>query len=629
MLQPLRSRRPAEALGSRLVTILLAAPVVEACGADRPPAAPETPDAQGVLETTVSGLVWRNGPIAESIVTARDGSGVITRGRTDRDGRFDLALGAVSGLVEIISDNLRQRVLVSRVGEAMGDVLLSPVGTLGEAYADSPAEGTRNEKLSVVSSFFLIPLTGDKLSTFDTQLGSSCTEFENPAIGPPALAGLFQGGFRFLGQAMIEETGVTARADDVLEALARDVAADGFLDGIGPDGQTLGFAGVELDPFVMRSRYVNAMTRFLRSDRNQSGFDAACFRRFFDEILLSRSKLFPASTWIGVPFRAGCATCTQLTNGDFSCQAEDCGPCGECNVDFSGAVPTATCTPQALRCPGNCDLCRGVPGEDERFECVADPSVCTGDCSTCADDGRGGFSCRADPPACSGNCATCVPNPSDPMAFACAPEPAACLGDCAVCARAESSFVCQGDTALCPSPAGSGNRCNECQRRTDDLFLCEDIRAMCPPDEERVLTLCLNDESACALSGTEDVRRETWQCSAGECSASVTTFQRACNRNTNGNDCDNLQCDQPFSACRPIDGACSLEGQQSRTCRQPTCLNGTCQDERLVEEERDCPVDTDGRRCGTQDCFRGALPGFEPLCCAAGACAEVCGPCEP
>ena len=556
-----------------------------------------------------------------------------------------------------------------------------------------------------MSSFFLTPLSTIEPAHFGTQLGSSCTDFENPSIGAPALAGLLQGGFRYLSQSLIEDTGVAARADDLLEALERDLSADGFLDGLGPGGQVLAFAGVELDPFILRSRYIHAMTRFLHSTRNKSGFGVDCFRPFFDEILLSRSKLFPSPTWINAPFRTGCASCTQNANGDFSCTTDDCGPCGHCDVDFSGPTPTAACVPQDTRCPGNCDTCVAMTEGEGRFACIAEPSACSGSCSicsndghggfscqedttrcigscaactpglsddtvfeclpqpafcpgncntceptsgdeigfscitdaslcrghcsTCTDDGDGGFSCQADPQQCSGNCAACIVSQTDPTTFECAPRPTACIGDCAVCDGDGQTFNCHGDIALCPSPSRNATRCNECRQRTDTLFLCEDIEAKCPRDSETVLTACLNENSACALTGVEDVRHTDWQCTGGACVAEATTSQRTCHRNTNGNDCGPVDCSTPFSVCESVNDVCSEEGQRTRTCQQPTCLHGSCADERPVEQQTPCVVNTDGRRCGSQSCRRGILPGFEALCCASAACTDVCGPCEP
>ncbi|MEL7367809.1 MAG: hypothetical protein AAFN74_02770 [Myxococcota bacterium] len=613
-----RSRRP-------LLLLLL---VAAACdNSTPPPINPPTTE----IDTTLSGLVWREGPVPETLVVVRDGSGVVTQGRSDMDGRFSLSVGAIAGQIELSSDGLRQRVIVEEVGDTVDDVLLSPIGTLAEAYVDSPAAGTREQKLTVVSDFFQIPLRGDALTTLEQSLGNSCEDFEDTSTGPRALAGLLQSGLRYLGQSLIEETGAPGRADDIVEALVRDVSADGFFDGLGANSQTLSFASVELDALVLRPRYINAMTAFLRSERNRSGFDAACFRRFFDELLLSTSVLFPASTWIQTEFVTGCASCTQLPNGDFSCTTDDCGPCGRCDIDFSGERPSAACVAEESQCSGNCDQCIATAQDPDRFMCAPVPSVCSGTCAVCGDNGDGGFSCQADAQQCTGNCAQCAQSADAANEFNCAPMPSACLGDCSTCAGEGQTFSCQGDVSLCPGPMPSpisGVRCNECRQRADDLFLCEDVRSRCPADTEMALTAC-QSPSVCAETGIETVRLSTWQCTAGECMEAVSDVSRNCSRNTNGIDCGTLECGTPFSSCMQVvvsGNICSEQGMQSRLCQQQTCSNGQCIGLRTVEQRRDCVFDSDGRTCGSQACGREVR---QPLCCRSGQCNLPCGDCGP
>ncbi|MEM7674586.1 MAG: hypothetical protein AAF449_01135 [Myxococcota bacterium] len=609
---------------------IILAMMVAACDNSAPaPINPPTTE----IETTLSGLVWREGPVRETLVVVRDGTGIVTQGRADMDGRFSLPIGAIAGQVELTSDGLRQRVIIDEVGDTVDDILLSPIGTIAEAYVDSPAVGTREQKLTIVSDFFQIPLRGDALVKLDRSLGSSCEDFEDTSVGPRTLGGLLQSGLRYLGQSMIEETGAPGRADDVVEALVRDISADGFFDGIGPNGQQLSFAGIEFDALLLRPRYINAMTSFLRSERNQSGFDASCFQRFFDELLLSTSALFPASTWIETEFVTGCASCRQLPNGDFSCRTDDCGPCGRCDIDFSGAQPVAACVADAGMCTGNCDECVATATVTDRFVCAPVPSVCSGTCATCGDNGDGGFSCQANAQQCGGNCAACAPSAETATEFNCAPVPSACLGDCSTCAGDGQTYSCQGDVNLCPGPMPSpisGVRCNECRQRADDLFLCEDVRSRCPADSEIALTACQNP-SVCATTGIEDVRLMTWQCSAGECLETVSDVSRNCSRNTQGVDCGTLECGSPFSGCTQVisGNLCSEMGMQSRLCQQQTCSNGQCVGVRTVEQRRDCVFDADGRTCGSETCTRDGRQVREPLCCRSGQCNQPCGDCDP
>ena len=590
----------------------------------------ERPEPTGTLESSLSGLVWQNGPVRETRVVVRDSAGDIIQGNTDAEGRFTFDLGPVSGQIEVVSGGLRQRVSVAQVGDTVESVLLSPIGTLAEAYVDSNAPGTREAKLSTVSAFFQTPLTGASLVTFDTRLGESCDDFEDASLGPSALGGLMQSGLRFLGEAMIAESGLSGRPDDILAALVQDLAADGFLDGIGPDGETLSFAGIELDALVLRPRYINAMTAFLRSSRNQSGFDAACFKRFFDEILLSRSALFPASSWINTSFRTGCAACTQLPSGEFACTTDDCGPCGTCSVDFAGPQPTAMCEPAEALCTGTCDRCAPMPDDATRFSCAPEPTLCGGRCASCGDNGEGGFSCRADVDQCEGTCAACVRDVTDQTVYECAANELACTGGCGTCAAEGDAFNCEGNVALCPAPTDGTARCNACIEGAPNEFRCQDRRTLCPADTETVVSECRNEVNVCAQSGTEDVRRVSWVCELGQCLDTETNAQQSCVRITNGDDCGALACTAPFSVCTQASGgdACTNEGVRTRECAQPTCFNGACTNTRTVVQEQGCVFDPVGEQCGARDCPSGRV-SQQFLCCSAPfQCDDVCSQCD-
>ena len=614
-----------------------------------------TDDAGGTLQTTVSGLVWRDGPIAETIIVVRDASGPVMQGRTDGTGRFDLALGPLSSVVEIEADGLRQRIDIPAVGDDVTDVLVSPIGSLTEAYIDSPVAGSRAEKTEIVAAFFQIPLSGDNLSAFDQRLGDNCADVDDIAIGPPALAGLLQAGIRYLGQSMLSEGSGSGRADDLLGALVQDLESDGFLDGIGFNGQPLQFAGIPLDAFTLRSAYINALTAFLRSGRNQSGFDASCFKRFFDEILLSRSPLFPAATWINAPFDAGCAACTQLENGDFACTAGDCGPCGRCEIDFSGETPVAACAARDATCPGNCDQC--VPAaEDGKFECAPQDTACGGDCSQCSADGNGGFSCQSNtdrcigscaactqsadsatdfsctpqPAACAGNCNLCQPVAGDTPGFSCVPTPTACNGNCAACADDGSGgFSCQANLDACPGPTDGSARCNECQPISETEFRCVDQVALCPATSEVARTACNNPTNVCALTGTQQIEVSSFQCLSGACVESVNLENRSCSRDTDGNDCGTLRCTSPWSTCQQTQsGTCDTDGEERRTCQQSICSTGSCSGNRNVTERRDCVYNPGGQLCGEQSC---GASGRQLLCCTSGfpyQCNVACSACE-
>ena len=126
---------------SFVATTLIAALGLQTCGRPTPSSDQGPAHHQTIPETRVSGLVWRNEPVAESLVIIRDENGVVIRGRTDPAGRFDIAIGLMSGLLEITSNGLRQRVPIGKVGESVSGILLSPVGTLAEAYVDSLPRG--------------------------------------------------------------------------------------------------------------------------------------------------------------------------------------------------------------------------------------------------------------------------------------------------------------------------------------------------------------------------------------------------------------------------------------------------------------------------------------------------------
>ena len=609
---------------TRSMGIMIAGFLVTAC-ADTP--GPTPPDDPAVLETTVAGLVWRNAPVPETLVIVRDDSGVITRQQTDAHGRFDIGLGAVRGMVELTADGLRQRVEVTTVGDTVEGVLLSPVGTLAEAYVDAAVAPSRADALNVVAAFFQIPLTGEDLVTLDEQRGASCGDLDDVTVGPSVLSGLFQGGLRYLGEALIDGASGSARPDDIVDVLATDLAADGFLDGIGPGGQALSFAGTDIDALVMRARYVNALTGFLRSSRNQSGFGPDCFKRFFDEILLSRSPLFPESTWIDTPFETGCARCIQLANGDFSCTSDGCGACGRCDIDFSGANPVAQCVANETLCNGDCNRCAPTAEDADIFQCVAAPDRCGGNCGVCRNNGLGGFSCQADTDACTGNCAQCVAGTSTSPSFSCAAAPDVCLGDCAVCAGGETSFRCQGDLSRCRGPS-NGTQCNRCLEVAEVRFLCTDVDELCPADSESTGD-CEHPFNVCSLTGTETLTRSDWRCQQGACVEQVVVSERACVRNADDVACGQSQCDPwPFTCTQQGNNACALTGVQHRNCVRFRCDRGSCSENVPYRESRSCPRNTDGQTCDVQPCGPLGEGRTESLCCQAGACTNVCSSCR-
>ena len=453
--------------------------------------------------------------------------------------------------------------------------------------------------------------------------------------------------------------GLSGRPDDILTALRQDLLADGFLDGVGVDGQPLQFAGIPLDAFTLRSAYVNALTAFLRSGRNQSGLDASCFKRFFDEILLARSPLFPASTWINTPFQAGCASCTQLENGDFSCIAGDCGPCGRCRIDFSGETPVAACAPRDDQCLGNCAQCLPTAEDAGTFACAPQDNACGGDCSTCAADENGGFRCQADanrcagdcgacvqsansaaiftcapqPERCPGNCNQCQPSTADIPQFDCRPAPTACGGNCSTCAAdTTGGFSCQPDVARCPGPVQPADRCNQCQAMTSTQFVCVDVQSLCPADRSEPVSDCVRaeGEGVCSRHGTQATRLTTYQCQSGQCLPSVSNLVVDCNRDTDGDLCGDPTC-PIFGPCERVGGICSTDGLQSRTCEQPICRAERCV-MNIQSETRSCGYDPTGDVCRRESCDAGGgRQGHQDICCSSSrpsSCSVECSLCE-
>ena len=586
-------------------------------------------DATQILDTRVTGLVWRDGPVPDVAVAVSDSQGTIAQGVTNREGQFAIALGALSGWVEVKSDGLRQRVLVAEVGQTVDEVLLSPIGTLAEAYVDAPVPGSRAARLDIVSSFFRVPLTGDRWTMLDRPKGTSCRDLDDATTYTAVWSGLLQAGLRYLGQTYIETAGVAAPADEILNALVLDLSSDGLFDGQGPDEQPVLFAGQRLEPTALRMRYVDALVAFLRSPRNRSGFTVDCFKRDFDELRFSRSPLFAPASWLEPEFTTGCAACTRIATGEILCTAGDCGPCGVCQIDYATREPTAQCEPRADRCPGNCDRCAPNDTGREWYACIPEPSACTGTCATCSATDDGGFACRANPERCEGNCASCQADAEDDTAFHCAPNPDRCQGDCAACTGADRTFTCQADATMCPGPQASGTfNCSACRQRTPELFVCEDDRRRCPEDTMTVTGPCQSDDGICATVGLESVRTDTWTCRRGECINEPVQTERLCIRETDGINCGALQCETPFSNCQPI-RICADEGERTRSCNQPICDNGTCTNQRTVVQTESCSTPSEGRRCGSQSCTQDGRMGEQFMCCRQLACTEVCSACFP
>ena len=248
------------------------------------------------LNPVVSGLVWDGSPIPDTPVIIEDSAGEIARIRTDSDGRFEIPIGIASGQLTIRARHLRQRV-TARAGEDITDVLLSPIGTLAEAYADAPGI-EREEALSVVSSFFSVPLSGTRITP---PIGEEDLDTRDEPV-EARIAGLVQSGIRFLAEEMIRESGIQSDPTQLLALLERDIAFDGLFNGIGPNGESLFFAGIPVDALTLRSSYISGLRSFLQSERNRSGLSESFMQVYFDEVLFSRSVLFPASTWLDPDF---------------------------------------------------------------------------------------------------------------------------------------------------------------------------------------------------------------------------------------------------------------------------------------------------------------------------------------
>ena len=71
-------------------------------GRPRPTPYSERPNHQAIPEAKVSGLAWPTSPALSR--RRRRRNDVIVQGRTDPAGRFDMIIGLMSGLVEIVSN---------------------------------------------------------------------------------------------------------------------------------------------------------------------------------------------------------------------------------------------------------------------------------------------------------------------------------------------------------------------------------------------------------------------------------------------------------------------------------------------------------------------------------------------
>ena len=560
----------------------------------------------------VSGIVWRNGPLSDiSFIVIHDSEDIYT-GQTDLNGRFSFSLESVSGRIEIRSpdSHLRQRIDIQE-GTEVSDVLLSPIGTLAEAYADAP-NITRGDALRAISDFFSVPLRGDQLISLETSfISQNCS-----AVNPPVRAGVVQDGLRFLGEVMGSED--AAPADEILLVLEQDLVADGLLDGQGPQG-ALSFNGEALTPLTLRTTYTDALRSFLDSPRNKSGLGRACFAEHLSQIENSHSPLFPSATWLGPHENSGCARCRRLESGALDCTPDHsaCGSCGICQLDTATDPPVGVCVAEPSECQGSCSVCTETP--DGGYACGPSPNICEGSCGTCQGSGTN-YNCLGQSSLCSGNCATCTQKA--PLTFECAEDDQMCAGTCGECQQIGADFLCSANPSLCPGSATDA--CSECKAVSDIEFECIDNNDLCP-EPQVTHGECGNFMSICGETGTLEQKTTTFACQEGSCRESVQSNTLPCTRDTDGKICISESCSD-FSPCRQVSNGdrCTNEGEKHRLCREYFCQFGSCEGLSQRDDTQSCTYDSDRIPCGTRTCN---FIGSQKLCCMNDQCNTVCGAC--
>jgi hypothetical protein len=105
---------------------------------------------------------------------------------------------------------------------------------------------------------------------------------------------------------------------------------------------------------------------------------------------------------------------------------------------------------------------------------------------------------------------------------------------------------------------------------------------------------------ACAQSGMRSRSCTDQVCDGGTCTPRTVMEMEPCTRPTDGASCGDRVCGG-FDTCQSSSGPCAKSGTWSRMCTDRVCAGGKCTD-KVVADTQPCPLDTDGKSCGTTTC---------------------------
>ena len=293
-----------------LAAVVLVAVAASNCGGGRP----VTPSSDAGT-SSISGLVFK-GRVSGATVTAYavtatgERGSPLASGVTDTSGAFTLSdVPSYNGPVLLVATGgsfpeeavanatiqLESRELTYLIGNyASGSnpqgLSITPVSHLAAGLAsywvaaeEKPVAEASDEAWLRFNNHFGGSLGG--ALDWRTVSPADLTSSGNGQLNASGLAGLALAGLSMQARTIAEKAGLTPGAAlsslALVDALYQDLRADGFLDGQGPQGPLLLPAGgfvadagptaTTLDGQVLRLALGQAIERFIRSDRNQSG----------------------------------------------------------------------------------------------------------------------------------------------------------------------------------------------------------------------------------------------------------------------------------------------------------------------------------------------------------------------
>jgi hypothetical protein len=261
--------------------------------------------------------------------------------------------------------------------------------------------------------------------------------------------------------------------------------------------------------------------------------------------------------------------------------------------------------------------CEADPSTGQLTQCYLDAG-----CRQCTwNETSGAWDCQEKPGDVCGACGDCLDFTTDSLhpVWQCRANDALCTGDCDECFGSGGRYQCRAKTN-----APCGPDCGVCSQVSDTEYNCVFQRDRCLPRTCPAWGDCTYS-TQCVESGSQARTCTDYTCNlAGECVQSNPIETQPCTRDTDGNTCGagNTWCGS-WGTCS-YSSTCDETASQSRSCYRDGCVDGACGAVFTHSEAQNCGTrDTDGDRCGWQDCSGPNPPCMRTIWCASGSCSRV------